>query len=107
MSCHGRESNPISGSVPYWTASRSFGASKGFAVIILKRFSKCPTIFLKDSLDCLVWESLNYLAPLLVCHAQEKGTSTQGTHPYVYLRNWYQRKGSNLLKNANLALKGV
>ena len=30
-----------------------------------------------------------------------------GALPTELPRHWYQRKGSNLLKNANLALKGV
>ena len=36
MSCHGRESNPISDNVPKWTASRNVERVKWFAVIILK-----------------------------------------------------------------------
>ena len=36
MSCHGRESNPISDNVPKWTASQNVERVKWFAVIILE-----------------------------------------------------------------------
>ena len=81
------ESNPYFNHGPQLDGLADFSAKMYLLYFILKRFSKCPTIFLKDSLDCLVWESLINLVLLLVCQAQEQGPSAQGTHPYVYLRN--------------------